>query len=374
MTENLKNRPRLTAEDLDQIRANLDWQAMFTGLDLEKSNRKSKPGDWWALSPFRQERTPSFHMVDGGRWYDFSISEGGGAIELIQKLEDMHCFAAAQLILDRGWSWLPEKDKRPAKARYKAKETAHAVTKAIEYKSKPKNPAIRQDLLPMASYHETIADRGISELTAADLGIGYLAQGRSALRGRIVFQIRDARKGSDKDKRELVILSHLGRAVEPDQQPKYCFYEGFQKSLEILGQDRLWTHAETVRQIKALDFILVTEGPFDWAKTIEAGLLNVGALFGSSLSEAQANKLALMAKHHGVNKVCLAFDRDEAGVEGARKAQVKLQDLGLEVEIFDWERSLPSKSKRSQKIPSQFSDLADLESDQLQWLRKKGWL
>jgi hypothetical protein len=52
---------RLTPEHLDEIRASVDWQAMFVGLGLRKAEGKSKPNDWWAFSPFHEEKTPGFH-------------------------------------------------------------------------------------------------------------------------------------------------------------------------------------------------------------------------------------------------------------------------------------------------------------------------
>lgn len=43
-------------------------------------------------------------MGPGGLWFDFSIGEGGGAIELIQKLEGGNCFEAGRFILENGWA------------------------------------------------------------------------------------------------------------------------------------------------------------------------------------------------------------------------------------------------------------------------------
>ncbi len=135
---------------------------MFDGLGFKKCPKKSKPDDWWAYSPFHKERTPSFHMGPGGLWYDFSVGEGGGALELVQRL----------------------------------------------------------------------------------------------------FQLRDARmKGKKSKTPESVILSHIGRAVSDDQQPKYLFYEGFHKSAELLGQDRCWLDLATIDQIKQLGFLLLTVEP-----------------------------------------------------------------------------------------------------------------
>ena len=69
----------LAPAHLNHIRATIDWQSMFEGLNLKRDNRKSKPDDWWAFSPFKEERTASFHMGPSGIWYDFSVGMGGGA-------------------------------------------------------------------------------------------------------------------------------------------------------------------------------------------------------------------------------------------------------------------------------------------------------
>ena len=89
---------QLGPENLDEIRASIAWQSMFTGLGLKKAEQKSKPNDWWAFSPFHEEKTPSFHMAAGGIWYDFSIREGGGPIELVQRLEGGNCYEAETVL------------------------------------------------------------------------------------------------------------------------------------------------------------------------------------------------------------------------------------------------------------------------------------
>lgn len=384
-SDNLPDKQRrLTAEDLNIIRANADWKAVFYGLGFEKSEKKSKPDDFWACSKINEEKTPSFHMVEGGRWYDFSANVGGGTIELIQKLENVNCYTAAQILLDHGWSYLPEKLEKPENSQTRSKrfvrESKQAVEQVVkspasseEISGNPEvpNPTIRQDLMPMCDFHKVIAERGISEETADKLGVGFLAQGRSPLRGRIVFQVRDAR-AKKKGTLKSVILSHLGRSVTSDQQPKYLMYEGFQKSLEILGQDRLWMDPATVDQIKKTGCIVLTEGPFDWAKCIEAGLLNVGAVFGSHVSEHQAQKVKQLTEYHDISRVRLAFDRDEPGQVGAERAREMLESLGLEVDVFDWEQAVGNKNGKTIRIPENFHDLADLDCGQLTWLRTRG--
>jgi DNA primase len=367
---------RLTPENLDEIRASIDWQALFTGLGLKKAEHKSKPNDWWAFSPFHEEKTPSFHMAAGGIWYDFSIGEGGGPIELVQRLEGGNCYEAGRLILERGWAHASVDLGQPVtKARDSVRRgVTKAVTAEIEAEE-PANTPIRQDLLTMCEYHPAIEERGVSEKTCDLLGIGYLPQGRSPLKGRIVFQVADARVTSNSEgKRMRVILSHLGRSLTDDVDPKYLFYQGFHKSVELYGQELLWLHEDAAEQAQSSGAILLTEGPFDVAKAVEAGFRNVVGSFGAALSKAQARKLTELAQFLGVETIRIAFDRDDAGQDGAVRAAERLQAQGLKTQTFDWNASMARNASGDVFIPDEVQDLADLSTKQLQWLRQRGWL
>ena len=354
---------------MDEIRASVDWQALFTGLGLRKAEARSKPNDWWAFSPFHEEKTPSFHMGPGGLWYDFSIGEGGGPIELVQQLEGGNCYEAGRVILERGWSRASIDLAAPVGAR--RGQTQRKVAQAAAPEAEPANAPIRQDLIAMCDDHPAIEARGVSEATCDLLGIGYLPQGRSPLKGRIVFQVADARVTSkSQGERTRVILSHLGRAID-DAEPKYLFYQGFHKSAELYGQELIWLHEDAAEQIRETDEILLTEGPFDVAKAVEAGLRNVVGSFGAALSEAQAHKLKEMADAQGARAVRIAFDRDEAGRAGAAKAAQTLHKVGLEARLFDWDAPIGRTSNGDVYIPESTSDLAEFSTEQLQWLRQR---
>lgn len=365
---------RLTPEHLDEIRASVDWQAMFGGLGLRKAEGKSKPNDWWAFSPFHEEKTPSFHMGPGGLWFDFSVGEGGGAIELVQKLEGGNCFEAGRLILENGWAHAPVDLSQPVTGQ--RDKVRRSVTKAVTEKtgadSTPSNAPIRQDLIAMCGTHPRLEERGISEETCAALGIGYLAQGRSPLKGRIVFQVADARETSKSEGQKVrVILSHVGRAISDDADAKYLFYPGFRKSDELYAQEIPWLHEDAFEQITKTGFIVLTEGPFDVAKAYEAGLRNVVGSFGAALSEVQANKLADLARYHNVQEIRLVFDRDKAGREGAARATKLLSDIGLNARNFDWNAPVAQTAKGPVQIPPEIKDLAYLSNQQIAWLRQQ---
>lgn len=315
-------------------------------------------------------------MSVGGVWYDFSIGEGGGPIELVQRLEGGNCYEAGRSILERGWAHASIDLGQPVTStRDKVRRgVTRAVTRETDVQT-PFNEPIRQDLLKMCEYHPAVQSRGISEETCELLGIGYLPQGRSPLKGRIVFQVADARPATkDDDARTRIILSHLGRAVSEDVDPKYLFYQGFHKSAELCGQEIAWLHDDAAEQAQTHGGLLLTESPFDVACAVEAGFRNVVGAFGAALSAPQTAKLAELAQHLGTDTIRIAFDRDDAGQSGAQKAAALIKQAGLKAQIFDWSASVGRSSKGDVFIPPEVQDLAEFSTEQLQWLRMRGWL
>ncbi len=375
MTKRTTDTVRLEPEHLDEIRASIDMDSLFVGLGLREAKNRSKPNDRWAFSPFKDEKTPSFHMGPGCLWFDFSIGEGGGSIELIQRQYGLNCFEAGRLILERGWAHASVDLSAPVT---RQRDTVRrTVTKAVTSETgdgAPANAPIRQDLLKLCDFHDALAERGISEATCDLLGIGFLPQGRSPLKGRIVFQVADARVTSRSGgERTRVILSHLGRSVD-GAEPKYLFYQGFHKSHELHAQEIIRLHEDAAEQIAKTKAILLTEGPFDVAKAIEAGLRNVVGSFGASLSEAQAAKLAVMAQEFGADTIRIVYDRDDAGRDGAAKAAALIEAQGLSVRIFDWDAPVTQGGRGDVFIPAEVTDLAEFSTKQIQWLRQRGLL
>jgi hypothetical protein len=96
---------------LSEIRERADWRRVFEALWLEQA-KGSKPDDWWASSPFSEDIHPSFHMSDKG-WYCHSTGQGGGVIELVQKVMEtrgraMNCFEAGRWLMENGLSTVEE--------------------------------------------------------------------------------------------------------------------------------------------------------------------------------------------------------------------------------------------------------------------------
>lgn len=63
-------------------------------LDLEEKN-----GEWWGLSPFKDENTPSFSVnTEKQRFYDFSSGVGGNLIHFIRRYHDCGFYEAINIM------------------------------------------------------------------------------------------------------------------------------------------------------------------------------------------------------------------------------------------------------------------------------------
>lgn len=379
-------KPFINRDTLNEIRASADWQKTFAALGLTRDARQSRPDDWWAKSPFNpDEKTASFHMNadprGGGRWYCHSTGQGGGLLDLVQAIHGGNIFEAGRWLVENGCCPLPrvytEGGTTTAGAEPKTTETpsGEEKKKGAEAAESPPNKPIRQSLVPLLTEpgtHPGFVERGISEATCRYLGCGYLPDThKSSLSGRIVFQVRGV------DDIEAVsptstILSHIGRATtqkQIDEVGKWTYYKGFRKSLELYNLDQLRLDPEALAQVKSTGRIVLVEGCFDVAKCVEAGVKNVVASFGTSVSQAQIDKLHLLKEVLGAKEILVWFDRDKAGTEMQELLVDALQADRLPARGFDWERKFRSDQRGKVSISGDIQDPCDLSMNQIQWLR-----
>lgn len=237
--------------------------------------------------------------------------------------------------------------------------------KSPEKTPKP-NPAIRQDLLPMCCYNKALEGLGLSKETCADLGIGYLNYGRSALRGRIIMQLRDARQKDKKGNHQQVVLSHIG--IPSEEHDTHWTYPGFNSELDLLGQDRLKLDKTTQQQVLERQRIILTDDPLGVAKAYQCGIKNIVSTIGKPPSKAQIGHLIQMANELRVTRIILILNRcNNAEAEDLAKLETNF-------DIFEWERSFQAKPKDHFGIPKTITRLSEFSEKQLLWLHKKALL
>jgi DNA primase len=169
------------------------------------------------------------------------------------------------------------------------------------------NPPLKFALKSLDPAHPYLTERGFTPETIAHFGVGWCT-GKGIMAGRIAIPIHN-------EQGELVAYASRWPGDPPDGEGKYKLPTGFHKSLVVYNLHRAKDHAKD-------QGLIVVEGFFDCMRLYQAGISNVVALMGSSLSDEQEALIVAAVGPQG--KVALMFDEDEAGWKGREEALSRL--------------------------------------------------
>ncbi len=158
----------------------------------------------------------------------------------------------------------------------------------------------------LKSDHEYLAERGLTQDTVREFGLGFCARG--TMSGRIVIPIHNAHGA---------LIGYAGRwpGQPPEGRPKYKLPNGFRKSAEVFNLHRAESEGQGLP-------LVVVEGFFDVIKLWQLGFRRVVSIMGSALSAKQEAILAQASCSH--SGIILMFDEDDAGRAGREKALLRL--------------------------------------------------
>jgi len=264
-------------------------------------------------------------------WHCFSeCKHGGNVLDFIAKMEDVSIHAAALKAIE--WFNLnpdemsasgdKEEETDEPKATPIPKPTARKSDVPTE-KGSPNAPLkFRLDKLERSHPYLT-EERGLSQETIIDFGLGFCSKGMMA--DRIAIPIHNA-KGE--------VVAYAGRfpvKEPPEGTPKYKLPQGFRKSQELFNIDRA---------VKQEGPLVIVEGFFDCIKVHQNGWKKVVALMGSTLSAAQED---LIREHFGRDgRVIVMLDENEAGRAGRDDIACRLsKHCFVRVHTFDKEDMEP---------------------------------
>ena len=308
---------------------------------LQKSGREYK-----GLCPFHQEKTPSFHVIENKNFfYCFGCQAGGDAVKFLQLAAGLTRGDAVRRLAQKAGMELPQEgpaDPRAEAAEKKRADLLHANQVALEvFRANLNGP----DGDGARAYLE---ERSISADLVERYGLGY----GGSRKGHLVREL-EKRKVSPRQAEEAGLLSRSkfggsgwyerfhgrllfpvynldgavtafsGRLVPPmEDGPKYLNSPEtpvFQKSEMVFG---LLQARATIRKQKRS---VMVEGNFDVLAMAAAGLENVVAPLGTSLTRSQVHRLKRFAAD-----TVLVFDGDEAGRKASRKAVGLLVEAEME--------------------------------------------
>jgi DNA primase len=338
---------RFTPQFLDELRARLPVsEVVGRRVKLKRAGR-----EWKGLSPFQQEKSPSFTVNDQkGFYHDFSSGKHGDIISFLMETEGVAFTEAVERLAQMAGMPLPAATPDAARHEQRRKTLYDVMDLAAKFFCS--TLASRNG----AKARGYLGDRAISPAVQLQFGIGYASGERFALkehlgalgipvedmveaglliagddipvpydrfRDRVMFPISDLRGR---------VIAFGGRALEKDVAAKYLnspetplFHKG--DNLYNLAPARLAAHNGGA--------LVVVEGYVDVIAMVGAGFPASVAPLGTALTE---NQLALLWKM--ADEPILCFDGDKAGQKAAwRAADMALPHL------------LPGKSLRFALLP-----------------------
>ncbi|WP_291074896.1 DNA primase [Hyphomonas sp.] len=296
-----------------------------------KLTKKGK--EWVGLSPFTNEKTPSFYVNDQKRIFKcFSSGMGGDVISFIMETERLSFMEAVEKLAEEAGMELPKADPRAAEAydhRKRLQEVCEAAAAYFEERLQSSEGSAARDYLegrglkPLAwkrhrlgyapdDWRKTINHLKSEGFTQAEILEAGLAKESDrggepydAFRGRLMFPIPDSRGG---------IIAFGGRGLTPDAKPKYLN----SGDTPLFHKSRVLYRYKAARE--ALGHgedggLIVCEGYMDAIALTEAGFGQAVAPLGTALTEEQISLLW----RAGPEPV-LCFDGDRAGLGAAYRA------------------------------------------------------
>jgi DNA primase len=332
--------PQRFIDDL-RLQANI-VQVVQDYLPLRRAGTKYK-----GLCPFHSEKTPSFHVdPEKGFFHCFGCHAGGDVFKFLELHEKVAFPDAVRMLAQKFGVALPEvSDEGPDGPRQDARLREellkiHEVA-AGYFREQLAGPA-------GARARQQLQDRGVSGQTIEQLGLGYAPASREGLRAALIAQgiphalllqsglvvSRDGGEVVDRFRNRLIVpicretgsvVAFGGRAMSPDQQPKYLNSPEtaiYSKSRTLYGLNL------TKAAIRKLGYAVLVEGYFDFAQVYQAQAAPVVASCGTALTAAQAHLLRRFT-----TKVVLSYDPDAAGEGAAARSCEILVAEGFEVNV-----------------------------------------
>lgn len=318
---------RFTPQFLDDIRARLPVsQVVGRKVALKKSGR-----EWRGLSPFKDEKTPSFFVNDQkGFYHCFASGEHGDIFTFLIKTEGLSFPEAVERLAEDAGVTLPapvyqnpeQEDQRDRL--YRLLETAARYFQDTLYSAQGREArayierrGLKLETVDMfrigyapasrTALKEHLASEGFSieDMVTSGMLIGGedIATPYDRFRDRIIFPIRNM-KGH--------VIAFGGRALDPGQPAKYLN----SPETPLFHKGRVLFNFHNARQA-AFDEgkLIIVEGYMDVIALHQAGFPFAVAPLGTALT---ADQLGLVWRV--VDEPHLCFDGDSAGQKAAGRA------------------------------------------------------
>ena len=336
--------PQIARRSIDALRDKAD----IVSLAGEYTQLRQRGREWWGLSPFKTERTPSFKVnPDSGLWYCFSTQQGGDVFKLVMAREGLDFVEAVERVATRFGHQLEYESGRPGEAPSLRRQLLEIHDLVADYwhrclRDDPQHGEwIRRYWTETRRFPLEVADDfriGLAPVDDSRLMQGLIRKGfepaalagsglffgterspdparwRCRFRGRLVIPIKDIQgRAIAFTARSLEITPH----DDPTREAKYVNSpetELFKKTRTIFNFDRAKDNRPAGEP-----FVLV-EGQLDAIRCHSAGIPGAVAAQGTAVTEEHLVQIKRFS-----DRLLVFLDADTAG----QKAALRLLPIGL---------------------------------------------
>ncbi|HSC58349.1 MAG TPA: DNA primase [Gemmatimonadales bacterium] len=371
---------RIPDEVIEQVRDTADLVSIIG----ESVELKRTGTDYRGPCPFHGGTNRNFAVVPKrGMYYCFVCHESGDVFKYLMKRFGMDYPTAVRAVASKSGIVIPETTERagpdPREPLYSAVATAHDWFQR-QLRELPEAEAAR-------AY---VARRGLTPEQAGELGLGFAPAGpafqqamtalgitaATLLEAGLTVERQDGSVGPRFRQRLLIPIHDLrGRVVAfggrilGEGEPKYL---NSPESPVYHKGEMLYNLHAAKQAIRKEEMAILVEGYFDTLRLVLAGVENVVAPLGTSLTDRQA---ALIRKF--TPAVTVLYDSDGPGLRAAFRAADELLRHGVRVRVA----TLPDDEDPDSLVGTQgvealrkvLHDAEDVIERKIAMLEKKGW-
>jgi len=362
---------------VEEVKARLSIEEVISEyVPLKRAGR-----NWRGLSPFSNEKTPSFMISPEKQiWHDFSSGKGGNMFSFVMEVEGVDFKGALELLARKAgidleqYRSTPARRGGPDKARlhellelstkfYQVQFSKHKI--ALEYvlgtRKFSKDTALEWRLGYAPNTGNALLkfakSKGFSEEEVKQAGLSaqnYRGGIQDMFRGRLMIPLQDAQG---------LVIGFTARQLDDDPNaPKYINTPQtvlYDKSRHIYG---LHLAKESIRKSKVA---VLVEGNLDVIASHQAGVHQVVATAGTALTEPHLKALSRFT-----GDIRLAFDADKAGINATERAIPIASRVKVTLSIID----IPSGKDPDELIkqdPKLWEQAIDKHQYALDWLMER---
>lgn len=334
----------MQGEAKEEVRSRLNIEDVIGEyVPLKRAGRNFK-----GLSPFSQEKTPSFVVSpDKQIWHDFSSNRGGDVFSFVMEVEGMDFRQALEHLARKAGVDLSlyqsGGDRRLAEQKRQLLQLHDLAARYYQASLVRNKHAVEY----------VFGKRRLSKEVVTDFRIGYAPDSGQALvdflrkkgfsaddlkRGGVV-----SRYGSDLFRGRMTVplmdaagqvIGFTGRILRDEPNaPKYLNTPQtllYDKSRHVFGL------SQAKEAIRSEDHVVLVEGNLDVVSSHQAGVRQVVATAGTAMTEYHLKALKRLT-----SDIRLCFDGDKAGIAATERAIGIASQIGVELSII----TLPESAK-----------------------------